>query len=48
MNPTEQNKKSSNIKKVTTKAGKKLSAIGRFLASNENKGEILDMRAVLK
>lgn len=38
----------SKIRKATTEAGKKLSAIGKFLASNENKGEILDMRAVLK
>lgn len=47
---TIENKKqtSSKIKKATNKAGKKLSAIGKFLASTENKGEILDMKAVLK
>ena len=42
------NQASSKIRKATSKAGKKLSAVGRFLASSENKGEILDMRAVLK
>ncbi len=39
---------SSKIRKASTEVNKRLSAIGRFLASSENKGEILDMRAVLK
>ena len=42
------NQASSKIKKATSETSKKLSAVGRFLASKENKGKILDMRAVLK